>query len=101
MHQFADDTNLLNFKSCVKSITKQVNYDLKNFVIWFKANKIPLNVGKLNLCFLLNQINNLTEIWNKRLNGKMLYETDLVKYLGIQIDKSTTGIKRLTLQLLS
>lgn len=62
MHQFADDTNLLNFKSCVKSITKQVNYDLKNFVIWFKANKIPLNVGKLNLCFLLNQINNLTEI---------------------------------------
>ena len=29
VHHFADDTNLLNFKSCVKSINKQVSYDLK------------------------------------------------------------------------
>ena len=30
VHHFADDTNLLNFNSCVKSINRQVNYDLKN-----------------------------------------------------------------------
>ena len=30
VHHFADDTNLLNFNSCVKSINKQVNYDLAN-----------------------------------------------------------------------
>ena len=30
VHHFADYTNLLNFNSCVKSINKQVNYDLKN-----------------------------------------------------------------------
>ena len=29
VHHFADDTNLLNFNSCVKSINKQVNYELK------------------------------------------------------------------------
>ena len=30
VHHFADDANLLNFDSCVKSLNKQVNYDLKN-----------------------------------------------------------------------
>ena len=29
VHHFADGTNLLNFNSCLKSINKQVNYDLK------------------------------------------------------------------------
>ena len=30
VHHFADDTNLLNFNSCMKSINKQVSYDLNN-----------------------------------------------------------------------
>ena len=29
VHHFADDTNILNFNSFVKSMNKQVNYDLK------------------------------------------------------------------------
>ena len=29
LHHFADDTNLLNINSCVKSINKKVNYDQK------------------------------------------------------------------------
>ena len=49
VNHFEDDTNLLNFKSCVKSINKQVNYDLKNLVNWFKAKKIILNVVKTEL----------------------------------------------------
>ena len=40
VHHFADDTNLLNFNSCVKSINKQVNYDLKNLSNWLKAKNI-------------------------------------------------------------
>ena len=49
VHHFADNTNLLNFNSCVNSINKQVNYDLKNLSNWLKANKISLNVGKTEL----------------------------------------------------
>ena len=49
LHHFEDDTNLLNFNSCVKSINKQINYDLKNLSNWLKANKISLNVGKTEL----------------------------------------------------
>ena len=38
VHHFTDDTNLLNINSCVKSINKQVNYDLKSLSNWLKAN---------------------------------------------------------------
>ena len=44
VHHTADDTNLLNFNICVKSINKQANYDLKNLSNWLKANQISLNV---------------------------------------------------------
>ena len=90
LHYFADDTNLLNFISCVKSINKQVNYDLKNLSNWFKANKISLNVGKTELVLSTSSKKQLDCGLKIKLNGKKLYETDSVKYLGIQIDKRLT-----------
>ena len=44
-----DDTNLLNFNSCVKSLYKLLNYDLKNLPHWLKANYFFFNVGKTEL----------------------------------------------------
>ena len=46
VHQFADDTNLLNFNNSIKKVNKQVSYDLKYLSYWLKANKICLNVSK-------------------------------------------------------
>ena len=31
VHHFADDTNLINSQTSVKTINKQINYDLKNY----------------------------------------------------------------------
>ena len=45
---------------------------------------------KLNLCFLLHLTKQLDSDLKIKLNGKRLYETDSVKYLGIQIDKGLT-----------
>ena len=87
VHQFANDANLLNFNGCVKSITKQVNYDLKDFSHWLKANKISLNVGKTELVVFTSSKKQLHCDLKIKLNGKKLYETDSVKYLGIEIDK--------------
>ena len=87
MHHFADDTNLLNFSSCVKSINKQVNYNLKNLSNWLKANKISLNVGKTELVLFTSSKKQLDCDLKIKLNRERLYETDSVKYLGIQIDK--------------
>ena len=88
VHHFADDTNLLNFNSCVKSINKQVNYDLQNLSNWLKANKISLNVGKTVL--FTSSKKKLDCDLKIKLTGKKLYETDLVTYLGIQIYKRLT-----------
>ena len=90
VHHFADDTNLLNFNSCVKSINKQVNYDLKNLSNWLKANIISLNVGKTELVLFTSSKKQLDCDLKIKLNGKRLYDTDSVKYLGIQIDKRLT-----------
>ena len=48
-HALIHDTNLLNVNSCVNSINKQVNYDLKKLIKLAKGNKISLNVGKTEL----------------------------------------------------
>ena len=90
VHHFADDTNLLNFNSCVKSINKQVNYDLKNVSNSLKANKILLNVGKTELVLFTSSKKQLDCDLKIKPNGEKLYETDSVKYLGIQIDKRLT-----------
>ena len=90
VHHFADDTNLLNFDSCIKSINKQVNYNLKNLSNWLKANKISLNVGKSELVLFTSSKKQLDYDLKIKLNGKGLYEADSVKYLEIQIDKRLT-----------
>ena len=75
MHHFADDTNLLDFNSCVKAINKQVNYDLKNLPNWLKANKISLNAGKTELVLFTSSKKQLDCDSKIKLNGKRLYET--------------------------
>ena len=59
VYHFEDDTNLLNCNSRVKSMNKQVTYNLKHLGDWLKANEVSLNIGKTELVFLLLLKNNL------------------------------------------
>ena len=52
-----------------------------------KANKISLNVGKTELVLFSSSKKQIDCNLKIRLRGKRLYETDSVKYLGIQIDE--------------
>ena len=90
VHHFGDDTNCENFKNCVKFINKQVNYDLKILSNWLKANKISLNVGKTDLVPCTSSKKQLDCNLKIKLNGTRFYQTDSVRYLGIQIDKRLT-----------
>ena len=88
VHHFADDTNLLNFNNSIKKINKQVGHDLKNLLFWLNANKICPNVSKTEVV-LFKSIRKQTEATLKlKLNGKRLYTTNSVKYLGIKIDEN-------------
>ena len=87
-HHFSDDTNLLNLNNSVKRMNKQVNQDLKNLTNWLKANKICLFISKTEVV-LLKSSKKLTDAPLKlKLNGKRLYSTYSVKYLGIKLDEN-------------
>ena len=90
VHHFADDTKLLNFNSCVNSICKQVNGDLKNLTKWLRPNKISLNTGKTELVLFISTKTQLDNELKIKWNEKELSENNSVKYLGIQIDKNLT-----------
>ena len=85
---FAGATNLLNFNNSIKKINKQIGHDLKYLSYWLNANKICLNVSKTEVV-LFKSIRKQTEATLKlKLNGKRLYTTNSVKYLGIKIDEN-------------
>ena len=88
VHHFAGDTNLLNFDNSIKKINKQVGHDLKYLSYWLNANKICLNVSETEVV-LFKSIRKQTETTLKlKSNGKKLYTTNSVKYLGIKIDEN-------------
>ena len=43
---FADDTNFFYSASNIDDVTDVVNYELKQLGLWFRANKLSLNVNK-------------------------------------------------------
>ena len=49
VHHFADDTNVLYSRKYVEDINRKNNFDLKNIVMWIRANKILLNADKTKL----------------------------------------------------
>ena len=97
VHHFADDTNLLNFNSCVKSINKQVNYDLKNLSNWLKANKILLNVGKTELMLFTSSKKQLDCDLKIKLNGKRLYERwkQHINHVALKLNKANAMLSKL------
>ena len=72
----------------MKRVNKQVYQDLKNLTNWLNAIKTCLNVSKTEVVsFKLSR--KLADVRLKlKLNGKRLYPTNSLKYLGINIDEN-------------
>ena len=86
VHHFADDTNLLIINKSLKRLNKLLNIDLKNLTNWLNANKISLNVSKTELIIFKPKRKSLDFNMKIKLNGKILYPTDSVRYLWVKID---------------
>ena len=86
VHHFADDTNLLIINKSLKRLNKLLNIDRKNLTNWLNANKISLNVSKTELIIFKPKRKPLDFNMKIKLNGKRLYPTDSVRYLGVKID---------------
>ena len=64
-----------------------LNKDVKNLTNWLNANKISLNVDKTEMIWFKSMKKPLDCQLKLKLNGKRLYQTSSVKYLGIKIDQ--------------
>ena len=70
----------------MKRLNKLLNSDLKILTNWLNANKISLHVSKTELIIFKPKRKPLDFNMKIKLNGKRLYPTDSVKYLGVKID---------------
>ena len=85
-HHFADDTNLLYTDNSINKLNKFLNKDLHNLTNCLNANKITLNFDKSEMILFKSTKKPLEYQLKLKLNGKRLYQTSTVKYLGIKID---------------
>ena len=83
---FADDTNLLITNKSLKHIRKLLNLDLCFLSKWLRANKISLNCSKTELMIFRHPRKQINYELKLKINGRKLYPSDYVKYLGILID---------------
>ena len=83
---FADDTNLLIKNNSLKQLKKHLNHDLRELVKWLKVNKITLNKSKTELIIFRHPNKKMNYELKIKLDGKRLYPTNVVKYLGIFLD---------------
>ena len=90
VHHFADNTYLRHISKSIKKLNEFVNFDLKNLSNWLNANKISLNVSKTELIMFKPRMEKVDFDLKLKLNGKRLYPTKSVKYLGIKIDETLT-----------
>ena len=88
VHHFADDTNLLLINKSLKQLQKHMNIDLKILQNWLKANKISLNASKTELILFHHHNKKINYNLKIKIDGKILYPSDYVKYLGILMDSS-------------
>ena len=88
---FADDTNLLNISHNYKKRKKEVNKDLKLLVQWLRANKMSLNNDKTELIYFHKVKNTIPTDNMIKLNGKKLYPSKKIKYLGVYLDETLSG----------
>ena len=85
---FADDTMLFNQNHSLKSLTNKTNIDLKCLCNWLNANLISLNSTKTEIILFRPKRNATNYDFKFKINGKRLYTSKVVKYLGVLIDEN-------------
>ena len=80
---FADNTNITLSDSSQETLAERVNYDLRKLSMWLRANKLSLNIEKTELVVFWRQSTKLNNLFKIKLNGKRLFPTSSVKYLGV------------------
>ncbi len=85
---FADDTNIFQSGPCINDLCKSVSKELAKLNIWFRVNKLSLNINKTNfIIFTNNKIKYDTKVYINDIEIERVFCT---KFLGVIIDSKLT-----------
>ena len=90
VHHFADDTNLMCINRSLKQLNQHINYDLKKITDWLNSNLISLNTDKTEFVIFRKQKQKLDGNFKIKFNGKRIFASSYIKYLGVLIDEHLT-----------
>ena len=90
---FADDINLFLSNKDINKLFNDMNYELQKISIWFKENKVSLNVTKTKCSLFYLQKKKLliaNDLLIFRIDNFEILGESLTKFLAIFIDKNLT-----------
>jgi hypothetical protein len=94
---FADDTNIFYSDSSLDGVFKIVNSELENLAVWFKVNKLSLNISKNNFILFNKQKNDKTSTLKLQIENNEITQVQSSKFLGVIIDKKLNWLEHIAL----
>ena len=88
---YAGDTNVIISHSNLNDLITIVNHELDNLSVWFKANKLSLNIRKTNYIIFKNRHSN--RVYNDIdicIDGINIFRVSRTKFLRVIFDESLT-----------
>ena len=83
---YADDTNIFISGNNIDEMTNNLNNELKFLSVWFKANRLSLNIDKTHtLIFSLNSNDRKRNV-NLKINDCLIETRDKTTFLGITMN---------------
>ena len=86
---FADDSNLFLSGKNTDQVQQMINDELKDIVIWLRANKLSLNISKTHYMLFSNKKVIQPNVTIK-INGQPITCVTKTKFLGVIIDNKLT-----------
>ena len=83
---FADDTNLFLSHNSYNELHNLLNKELLHVDLWFKVNKLSLNISKTNYMIFSNKKTKDMETLKIKINGEEIKEAKSTKFLGVLVD---------------
>jgi len=82
---FADDTNVFHSDINITILETIINRELSNLSLWFKSNKLSLNINKTYFMFFGHK--GITANLRIHIDGLNIERVSNTKFLGLQIDE--------------
>ena len=87
---FADDTNIFYSGKCINSLVNTLNNELAKVSLWFKSNKLSLNIDKTCFMYFTNSQYRTVHNLNIFIDNKPITEKQSTKFLGVVLDSHLT-----------